>query len=50
MLVLKKLILGSAAIKDKKFLKETCEKFPNKIALGLDAKDGFVGIWMDRKI
>ena len=24
-----KVILGSAAIKDKKFLKETCEKFPN---------------------
>jgi phosphoribosylformimino-5-aminoimidazole carboxamide ribotide isomerase len=35
-----KIILGSAAIKDKSFLKEACEKFPNKIALGLDAKDG----------
>ena len=35
-----KVILGSAAIKDKNFLKEACEKFPNKIALGLDAKDG----------
>ena len=34
-----KVILGSAAIKDKKFLKEACEKFPGKIALGLDAKD-----------
>ena len=32
-----KVILGSAAIKDKNFLKESCEKFPNKIALGLDA-------------
>ena len=31
-----KVILGSAAIKDKNFLKEACEKFPNKIALGLD--------------
>ena len=28
-----KVILGSAAIKDKNFLKEACEKFPNKIAL-----------------
>ena len=37
-----KVILGSAAIKDKNFLKEACEKFPNKIALGLDAKDGFL--------
>ena len=35
-----KVILGSAAIKDKDFLKQACEKFPNKIALGLDAKDG----------
>ena len=29
-----KVILGSAAIKDKNFLKVACEKFPNKIALG----------------
>ena len=39
-----KVILGSAAIKDKHFLKEACEKFPNKIALGLDAKDGYLSI------
>ena len=39
-----KVILGSAAIKDKNFLKEACEKFPNKIALGLDAKDGYLSI------
>ncbi len=39
-----KVILGSAAIRDKKFLKEACEKFPNKIALGLDAKDGYLSI------
>jgi phosphoribosylformimino-5-aminoimidazole carboxamide ribotide isomerase len=39
-----KIILGSAAIKDKKFLKEACKKFPNKIALGLDAKDGYLSI------
>ena len=37
-----KVILGSAAIKDKNFLKEACEKFPNKIALSLDAKDGYL--------
>ncbi len=35
-----KTILGSAAIKDKNFLKDACLKFPGKIALGLDAKDG----------
>ena len=39
-----KVILGSAAIKDKNFLKETCEKFPDKIALGLDAKDGYLSV------
>jgi phosphoribosylformimino-5-aminoimidazole carboxamide ribotide isomerase len=40
-----KVILGSAAIKDKNFLKEACEKFPNKIALGLDAKDGYLSVF-----
>ena len=37
-----KVILGSAAIKDKNFLKDACKKFPNKIALGLDARDGYL--------
>ena len=35
-----KVILGSAAIKNKDFLKDACLKFPGKIALGLDAKEG----------
>jgi phosphoribosylformimino-5-aminoimidazole carboxamide ribotide isomerase len=39
-----KVILGSAAIKDKIFLKEACKKFTNKIALGLDAKDGYLSV------
>ncbi len=39
-----KVILGSAAIKDKNFLKEACQKFTNKIALGLDAKDGYLSV------
>ena len=39
-----KVILGSAAIKDKNFLKEACSKFQNKIALGLDAKDGYLSV------
>ena len=39
-----KVILGSAAIKDKDFLKGACEKFPNKIALGLDAKNGYLSV------
>ena len=39
-----KVILGSAAIKNKNFLKEACDKFPNQIALGLDAKDGYLSV------
>ena len=39
-----KVILGSAAIKDKNFLKQACERFPNKIALGLDAKDRYLSV------
>ncbi len=39
-----KVILGSAAIKDKNFLKEACKKFSNKIALGLDARDGYLSV------
>jgi len=39
-----KVILGSAAIKDKDFLKKACEKYTNKIALGLDAKDEYLSV------
>ncbi|MDC0472771.1 1-(5-phosphoribosyl)-5-[(5-phosphoribosylamino)methylideneamino]imidazole-4-carboxamide isomerase [Pelagibacteraceae bacterium] len=39
-----KVILGSAAIKDIEFLREACNKFKNKIALGLDSKDGNLSV------
>ena len=39
-----KVILGSGAVKDKEFLKESCEKFKGQIALGLDAKDGNLSV------
>ena len=44
-----KVILGSAAIKNKDFLEEACNIYKNKIALGLDAKDGnlFVSGWKE---
>ena len=45
-----KVILGSAAIKNKKFLKEACQKFPNKIALSLDAKNGYLSVSGWKKI
>ena len=39
-----KVIVGSAAVKNKKFLSEACDKFKDQIALGLDAKNGFIAI------
>ena len=39
-----KVILGSAAIKDKNFLQEACQKFPDKIALSLDSKNGYLSV------
>ncbi len=44
-----KVILGSGAIKNKEFLKKACDEFKNKIALGLDTKDGnlFVSGWKE---
>ena len=39
-----KVILGSGAIKNKQFLKDACMNFENRIALGLDAKNGFLSV------
>jgi phosphoribosylformimino-5-aminoimidazole carboxamide ribotide isomerase len=39
-----KVILGSAAIKNPEFLKQACEEFKDRIALGLDAKKGVLSI------
>jgi len=39
-----KVILGSAAIKNPDFLKQACEMFKEKIALGLDAKKGRLSV------
>ena len=39
-----KVILGSGAIKNKEFLKESCIRFKGQIALGLDAKDGNLSV------
>jgi len=41
---IEKVILGSGAIRNKNFLKKACEQFKNKIALGLDAKDGNLSV------
>lgn len=42
-------ILGTAAVKDEVFLKEALNKYGDKIAVGIDIKDGFVAIkgWIE---
>jgi len=36
------LIIGTLAVKQPEFVDELCHRFPNKVIVGLDAKDGFV--------
>lgn len=45
-----RIILGTAAICDKEFLKAAAEKYGEKIAVGADIKDGFVAIkgWVEK--
>jgi phosphoribosylformimino-5-aminoimidazole carboxamide ribotide isomerase len=37
-----RIILGSAAVKNPGFAREACRAFPGRVALGLDAREGFV--------
>ena len=37
-----RIILGSAAVKDPGFARAACAAFPGRVALGLDARDGYV--------
>ncbi len=37
-----RIILGSAAVKDSGFARAACKAFPGQVALGLDARDGYV--------
>lgn len=43
-------ILGTAAVTDGEFLKAACEKYGDKIAVGVDLKDGYVAIkgWTEK--
>ena len=45
-----RVILGTAAVRDREFLKETAAKHGEKIAVGVDIKDGFVAIkgWTEK--
>lgn len=40
----KRVILGSEAVRQPDFVNEACRKFPNQIVLGLDARNGYVAI------
>ncbi len=45
-----RIVLGTIALKDPEFVKEVSKKFPGKIALGLDLKNGFVAVegWAEK--
>lgn len=45
-----RVILGTAAVTDEKFLKAAVEKYSDKIAVGVDIKDGYVAIkgWTEK--
>jgi phosphoribosylformimino-5-aminoimidazole carboxamide ribotide isomerase len=37
-----RVILGSAAVKHPELVREACRRFPERVAVGIDARDGFV--------
>ena len=39
-----RVILGTAALKNPHFVKEACANFPGQVAIGIDAKSGFVAV------
>ena len=39
-----RVVLGTAALTDRAFLKQACKEFPRRILIGLDARDGKVAV------
>ncbi len=39
-----RIVLGTAALTDRAFLQQACQEFPQRILLGLDARDGKVAV------
>ncbi len=44
-----RIILGTVAQKEPEFVEEACRRFPNKIIVGIDARDGLVAVkgWVE---
>ena len=41
---LRRVILGTVALRDPALVKEACKLYPGRVAVGIDAKDGFVAV------
>lgn len=39
-----RVILGSAALRDPALVREACRRFPGRVAVGIDARDGWVAV------
>jgi len=39
-----RVILGTIAVRDPQFVKDACSKYPGRIAVGIDARDGYVAV------
>ncbi|MEQ8835569.1 MAG: 1-(5-phosphoribosyl)-5-[(5-phosphoribosylamino)methylideneamino]imidazole-4-carboxamide isomerase, partial [Lacipirellulaceae bacterium] len=46
---LSRVVLGTAALKQPEWFREMCAKYPQRLALGIDARDGFVATegWLE---
>ncbi|MBY0613456.1 MAG: 1-(5-phosphoribosyl)-5-[(5-phosphoribosylamino)methylideneamino]imidazole-4-carboxamide isomerase [Beijerinckiaceae bacterium] len=47
---LARVIIGTAAVRDPAFVRQAARAFPGKVAVGIDARDGFVAVegWAER--
>ena len=41
---LRRVILGTAAVRDPAFVRQACRRFPGQVVVGVDAKDGLVAV------
>ncbi len=41
---LERVILGTVAVRDPTLVRQACKAFPGRVALGIDARDGFVAV------